>query len=234
MAAYREHITVSGFLGMGYGVAAALSMGFSPVQGALAGVATWVAGMLPDLDADNGKPIREIFALLAAVVPLTIEHRIAMWTGSLEQALLLGIVIYAVIRYGGAALLSRITVHRGMLHSIPAGLLFAELAFLGYESDSQAVKLLMAGGVLLGFLSHLVLDEIYSVGWSGVTIKLNKAAGSALKLFGKNAAANVLTYSLLAGLTWFVLNEEGLLQDIGDPNRNPFRQAVEDDGTSRG
>ncbi len=228
MAAYREHITFSGFLGVGYGAAAALSMGFSPVQGALAACATWVAGMLPDLDANNGRPIREIFALLAAVVPLALEHRIATWTGSFEQALFFGLLIYLAIRYGGAAVFSRLTVHRGMMHSIPVGLLFAQLAYLGYESDSRAVKLLMAGGVLLGFLSHLVLDEFYSVGWSGVRLKLNKAAGSALKLFGKNAAANVLTYSLLAGLTYILLHQEGLLDDLQNPARSPFRQAVEE------
>ena len=46
MAGYREHISVSGVLGVFYGVGSVLVFEFSPVQGALAGVLTWVAGML--------------------------------------------------------------------------------------------------------------------------------------------------------------------------------------------
>lgn len=228
MAAYKQHVTVSGMLGIGYGAAAAFSMGFTPVQGAIAACLAWVAGMLPDLDADNGRPIREIFSLLAAIVPLALEHRIAMWAGSFEEAIFFGIVIYCAIRYGGAAILSRITVHRGMFHSIPAGLIFAQLVYLGYESDSQAVRLLMAGGVLVGFASHLILDEMYSVGWSGVSIKLNKAAGSAFKLFGPKALPNLVTYSLLAGLTWFVLKDQGLVDGPPGSPVDRLRQAAEE------
>jgi hypothetical protein len=62
MAGYRTHVSVSGLLGIAYGAAAAYFFGtmFTPVQGALAGVLTWVAGMLPDVDSDSGKPVRGV------------------------------------------------------------------------------------------------------------------------------------------------------------------------------
>ena len=62
----------------------------------------------------------------------------------------------------------------------------------------------MSGGVCLGFLSHLVLDEIYSVEWSGVHVRLNKFAES-VKFVGKNAIPNLVTYSLLMVLTYVSL-----------------------------
>ena len=219
MAGYREHISVSGLLGVGYGVAASIGFGFTPVQGALAGVLVWVAGMLPDLDSDTGKPIREVFSLLAAVAPFMMMRHLLSWTRTPEEALLGAVVIYGAIRYGAAAVLAKLSVHRGMFHSIPALLIAAELTFLAYKSDSLRVKVLMAAAVGLGFLSHLVLDELYSVEWTGIRIRLNQAAGSALKLFGKSFLPNVVTYALLAVLTYASLVDVGFVPD-------PFRQQM--------
>ncbi len=216
MAAYREHISVSGLLGIVYGACAAFVFGFTPVQGALAGVMAWVAGMLPDLDSQSGKPVREIFNLIAAAAPLCLMSRLLRWGGNAEGAMLLSILIYVSIRYGGAIVLGKLSVHRGMFHSIPAMLIAAELAFLAYESSTLGVKLLMAGGVATGFLSHLVLDEIYAVQWTGLRFRLNKFAGSAMKMFGPRLVPNVFTYSLLAVLTYASLVDVGVLASPGE------------------
>lgn len=229
MAGYREHISVSGTLGICYGVAAVYGFGFTPVQGALAGCLAWVAGMLPDLDSDSGKPIREMFSLAAAIAPLVLMQNLLRWTGNAETALLAAVIIYATIRYGLSSLLARVSVHRGMFHSIPALLIAAECGFLAYQSPTLDVRLLMAGGVGLGFLSHLLLDELYSVEWSGLALKLKSSAGSAVKLFGKNHMANLFTYGLLALLTYLTCLEAGILEQLhwnGVPL--PMRQAVED------
>ncbi|MFO0999054.1 MAG: metal-dependent hydrolase [Planctomycetaceae bacterium] len=53
------------------------------------------------------------------------------------------------------------TVHRGMFHSIPALIIASEVTFLAYHSSDMKVRILMAIGTGLGFLSHLVLDEMY-------------------------------------------------------------------------
>ena len=211
MAGYRMHISVSGILGIGYGIGSTLFLGLNPIQGALAGVLTWVAGMFPDLDSDTGKPIREVFSLLAAVVPIAMMGHLLTWGGNREGAMLLGVILYASIRYGAMYLLEKVTVHRGMFHSIPAMLISAEATYLAYKSDSVLVKLLMAGGVGIGFLSHLVLDEIYSVEWTGVRLRLNKAAGSAMKLVGRKFIPNVVTYALLLFLTYSTLVDVGIL-----------------------
>ena len=104
----------------------------------------------------------------------------------------------------------------------------AELVFLAYRSDSLAVKALMAGGVAIGFLSHLVLDELYSVQWSGLRVRLNKAAGSAFKLVGRSYVPNVFTWTVLMFLTYLTLVDAGLIRDVDAPHSPPMlRQAAE-------
>jgi hypothetical protein len=231
MAGYKTHITVRGALGVGYGTAGAILGGFSPVEGALAGILTWFSGMLPDLDSASGRPVREVFSLLAAFAPFAMMGHLMEWTHhSYEAATLMAVILYVTIRYGGQAMLNRTAVHRGMFHSIPAMLITAEVAFLAFRGSSLNVKLLMAGGAAIGFFSHLVLDEIYSVEWSGVHVRLNKFAGSAVKFFGNRLAPNVITYSLLMVLTYAALIQANI---VPPPNRNqlgaPYQRAAADE-----
>lgn len=232
MANYQTHVTVSSLLGAGFGTAAALWGGFTPVQGALAGCLTGVAGMLPDLDSDTGKPVREVFSLLAALAPMVLLRRLEAWGGDRDGALLLGVLVYVTIRYGLSGLLNLVSVHRGMFHSIPGMLIAAELTFLAYKHDETRVKFLMALGVALGFASHLILDEIYSVSWEGVSIKLKASAGSALKFFGKSWSANIVTYGLLFTLSYGLLVDNGMVQPPPIRGRNvslPHAFEEEDD-----
>jgi membrane-bound metal-dependent hydrolase YbcI (DUF457 family) len=65
------------------------------------------------------------------------------------------------IRYFVANVFRRLSVHRGMYHSVPATLIAGLAVYLGYPEPG--VRIILAVGVMLGFLSHLVLDEVYSV-----------------------------------------------------------------------
>ena len=214
MAAYREHITVSGMLGAGVGLVSTFAFGFTPVQGILAGWLTAIGGILPDLDSESGRPVREMFGLTASVLPLLLLGRVLRWTGmpnEPESIMVLFLAMYLLIKYGLASLVASFSVHRGMFHSIPALIIASEAAWLAYPSDNPRVKLLMAGGIGVGFLSHLLLDEIYSVQWSGVRITLKKSAGSALKFFGKGFSGNATAYVLLVCLTLLTLTEAGII-----------------------
>jgi membrane-bound metal-dependent hydrolase YbcI (DUF457 family) len=222
MAGYRTHITVSGALGVGYGTAGVMLGGFTPVEGTLAGILTWFSGMLPDLDSASGRPVREGFSLLAAFVPLAMMGHLMEWLHqSYEAVTLAAVILYVGIRYGGQSILNRVAVHRGMFHSIPAMLIAAEIAFLAFRASTLGVKLMMAGGAAIGFFSHLVLDEIYAVEWSGVHVRLNKFAGSAVKFVGNRFLPNLITYSLLMVLTYASLVQAGY---IDPPRTNPVGQ----------
>lgn len=226
MAAYREHITVSTMLGVGYGLGATFALSFTPAQGALAAWLTALGGMLPDLDSESGRPVREMFGLVAAIAPLALVGRVIGWLGlsnSTETVMLLIVIMYLAIRYGGAALVGAVSVHRGMFHSLPALAIAAEATYLLYPSELTTVKLLMACGTATGFFSHLMLDEMYSVQWAGVRLKLKKSAGSAIKMFGKPFVPNVVTYSILMVLTYAMLVDAGLIQPKEPPKL--FHQA---------
>jgi hypothetical protein len=107
---------------------------------------------------------------------------------------------YLLVRYVVRFLFQRLTVHRGMFHSVPAMLIAGLAVYLLHHGPDQKTRLYLAGGTMLGFLSHLVLDEIYAVNFMGVRFKLNKYAGSALKLFSPSWAATLATYIILAGM----------------------------------
>src|SRR5439155_501532 len=92
------------------------------------------------------------------------------------------------------------TVHRGMFHSIPAVLIAGLLIYLFYPSHDDNLRLYLGGAVMLGFLSHLVLDELCSVDFMGMRLRLNKFAGSALKFGSPSWSATVTCYLILGGL----------------------------------
>src|SRR5436305_14482406 len=147
--------------------------------------------MLPDLDSDSGVPVREMFGLAAVVVPLTMVPRMHHMHASQESILATVLFGYVIIRYGLSMLFKRLTVHRGMYHSIPAMLIAGLVVYLGYHSDNRGLRLLLACGVMIGFLSHLLLDELYSVDIHGVKVKLNKFAGTAVKFVSPSFPATV-------------------------------------------
>jgi hypothetical protein len=199
MAGFRTHITVSTVCGLGYGAAAVNPLGFPAETAFLAASVTAVGGMLPDLDSDSGVPVRELSGLAAAVIPLLLMPRLAAGGMSQEGVLATLVFLYLLIRYGLGFVLRRVSVHRGMFHSIPAMLIFGLLVYLEYHGEMRT-RLLLAGGVMLGFLSHLVLDELYAVDFNGVRLRLNQFAGSALKFASPSWVATCVCYGLLAGL----------------------------------
>ena len=200
MAGFRTHITVSSALGIGVGAAAVQPLGFGADAAILAGGLTAVGGMLPDLDSDSGIPIREMFGLAAIVVPLTLIPRLLSMHLTQEAVLATLLFGYIAIRYPVAHLFKHFTVHRGMYHSIPAMLIAGLVIYLGYHSPDQRLRLLLAGGVMAGFLSHLVLDEIYSVDLSGMKVKLKSSAGTAVKFASPSMPATTCCYLILGSL----------------------------------
>jgi hypothetical protein len=200
MASYPVHLSVSTVLGAAYGAAAAWHWHIDWGPAFLGAGLTAMGGVLPDLDSDSGVPVRELFGLASAIVPCLLFPRLTAAGFTIEQTIVILAVVFLVIRYGVSEVFKHFTVHRGMFHSIPALLIAGLLTFLLYHSDRQWVRYYLAGGVMLGFLSHLVLDEIYSVDFMGVKVK--KSAGTALKLASPSWSATASTYLFLAGLAY--------------------------------
>lgn len=202
MAGFRTHVTVSGALGVAYGGVAVQPLGFSTETAVLAAGLTTVGGMLPDLDSQSGVPVREMFGLAAVVVPLTLVPRMVQ-QGVTQEGILAGLLFgYVVIRYGASRVFKWLTVHRGMFHSIPAMLVAGLVVYLGYHTPYRPTRVLFAVGVMVGFFSHLLLDELYSVDFQGVRVKLNQFAGTAVKFVSPSIPATATCYALLGVLTY--------------------------------
>lgn len=197
MAGFQTHITVSTALGVGYAWWGHEYQHESWSACAVAGVLCSIAGMMPDLDSDSGVPARETISFAAAVAPMLAFNRLNQFGLSVEHLILVGAPLYLFIRFGIGTLLKLVTVHRGMFHSIPALAIAGMLTYLVCDSGLTAARVFKAGGVMLGFLSHLVLDEIWSVQVQGVHVHVKHSFGTALKFFSANGTSNSLCYGLL-------------------------------------
>ena len=219
MAGFKTHISFStaigvGYVGFGYAVQD-MPLDTAIVGGALCGF----SGMLPDLDSDYGVPLRETMAFTAAIVPMLLVGHFHSLGLSHDGMILAAVSLYLLVRFGVTNMMRKYTVHRGMFHSIPAALIFAGAAFLLSGTSPIDVRYFKAGGVLLGFMSHLLLDEIYSVEWKGGRWQFKKSFGTAVKFWGGDAWANFSTYSKLAAVVVMVLGEPSVMERL--QTRNP-------------
>jgi hypothetical protein len=180
--------------------------------------------MLPDLDSDSGRPVREVFGVTGAAASLLLLRRWENTGLTAEGAILLAAACYLGIRFGGAWLLGHLTVHRGMFHSLPAALITAEAVFLAHDSPDFRGRAVLAGGALLGFLSHLFLDEISREDARGFRLKLGKATGHPLKLASSSVAATGTAWLVLATLTYLIGIEVGYFRPLSLPINSPGAQ----------
>lgn len=197
MASYPVHLGCASVVGSVYGAVGVWvwDLGWGPIF--LGAGLTALGGVLPDLDSDSGIPIRELSSIAAAVAPFLVYSRLLNAGFGTEQILVMLALLYLFIRYPLSAWFKRFTVHRGMFHSVPAMFVAGLTIFLLHDCPNQNVRIFLAVGTMLGFLSHLVLDELYSVDFMGLQIRLNKFAGSALKFFSPSWSATAACYLLL-------------------------------------
>lgn len=232
MAAFHQHVAFSAFTGASYAATLWYTQGTDLPVAVFAGAACTFAGMLPDLDSDSGKPVRELFNLLGMVAALFALHRLRRFSGLPAETCLLGAVgVYLALRYGAATLFRLLTVHRGMFHSLPAAAIAGGIMFLAYDPSNIHARWAVAFAVSLGYLSHLLLDAIWQLrSVDGVLALLH---GGPLKLFGTSRLANWLCWSLLLLVAYWVAVEQKWLQPwepysqrwlsaFDDPRRNPL------------
>jgi membrane-bound metal-dependent hydrolase YbcI (DUF457 family) len=135
-------------------------------------------------------------AFAAAVVPMMMIHRFHQMQLPLEAMILVGAAIYLAIRFGLTWLLKSYAHHRGMFHSLPAAAIAGQTAFLAFAAEEPLRRYFVASAVVLGFLTHLVLDEIWSVKLGMFGPKFKKSFGTALKFYGPVVWPNLVTYVL--------------------------------------
>ncbi|MBY0231259.1 MAG: metal-dependent hydrolase [Gemmataceae bacterium] len=213
MASYKGHLMLAAPLGAAYGAAALLQPRFDWGVPMLGASLCTVGGLLPDLDSDSGVAVRELFGLASALTAVLLLQPVREMGFSLDQTLALLIGSYLAMRYVVSGLFCRMTVHRGMFHSIPATLIAGLAVYLAYPGHDLFLKLYLGGAVMVGYLSHLVLDELYSIDFNGVRLKFNQFAGTALKFGSPSWQATLCTYAILICLGYVAWNHG--LPDFG-------------------
>lgn len=212
MADFKTHLAFSTVTGIGYGTLAHFFFQVPPHTSILAGTLCSLSGMLPDIDSNKGRPLKEIMSAFAAMVPMLLLERLRQLQLTQEMIVVVGIATYFFVRFGVAAVLQKTTVHRGMFHSIPMAVIAGEVAFLLTTGD-LGLRIYKAGAVTLGYLSHLFLDEVYSIEWKRGLLNAKKSSGTALKIYGKKFLPTLATYLQLGLLTFLVIEEPNWVYD---------------------
>ena len=212
MANFKTHITASTTLGIGYGAGGYLLLDMPVESAVLATGLCSVSGMLPDLDADKGRPLKEGMAFLAAIAPMLMVERLTHLQLAPETMVAVAALFYVLIRFGLTRIIQKFTVHRGMFHSLPAAVIAAELGFLACMCADTNTRLYKAGAVLLGFMSHLLLDELWSIEWKFGRVRLKRSFGTAVKIWGRTAGANVITLAILIACTSAAYGDHSIME----------------------
>jgi membrane-bound metal-dependent hydrolase YbcI (DUF457 family) len=207
MPGFKIHITASSILGAGYGLGAALLTDVPLPTCVLSAGLCSVSGMLPDLDSGPGIPLRESLCFAAAFVPMLLFDRAREMGWTHETMVLCGAALYLLIRFGVGWFLRHHSIHRGIFHSIPMCLIFAGLAFLLCNTGDLPVRYYKAGSVVIGFMSHLILDEIWSVERVGFGVHLKSSFGTAVKFWAPCWWSTAICYAGLLAVSVLVLND---------------------------
>jgi hypothetical protein len=158
-----------------------------------------MGGVLPDLDSDHSRSLRVGFFLASLLAAFSIVFGLATRL-SLMELVAIWIGVFVGIRYGLLWFFTRLTRHRGLFHSVPAALFwgFTTAAVSHHHFALPAFTAWMAGAYMtLGYVVHLVLDEVYSIDLGGVRVR--RSFGTALKLFSRRSwRMSILLYSATA------------------------------------
>ncbi len=221
MADFRTHITLSTIAGGLFGLGGFQS-GMPWESCVIAGGLCSVSGMLPDLDSDSGIPLREAVAFSAAFIPMLMLDRLQRVGLSHEMMLVVTGGVYFFLRFGIAELFRRYTVHRGMWHSLPAAFIAALFTFLVSSSENFNLRLFKTVAVFVGFMSHILLDEIWSVEYRRGRYTFKHSFGTALKFWSKYRIPNLVTYGLLIVLALAAYHDEEMMEHFGYQHEHNF------------
>lgn len=142
-----------------------------------------VGGLLPDIDSDRSTPVMVLFTLLGVTMAFLVSFSFVR-DYRVGELVLTWALIFVLVRFGVFEVFSRITVHRGIWHSLIAAA-FSALAVVDamYHLGGFSARVSLFAGLFigLGYLTHLCLDEISSLDLRGIRVK--RSFGTALKPF---------------------------------------------------
>lgn len=148
-------------------------------------MAAVVGSVLPDIDLKDSRPSKALFAGLGIFFSFVVLFSFAT-RYSIAELWILWLGTLVGVRYGLHAIFHRFSTHRGVWHSLLAACFSAALTAVIFKhvfGRHEGVAWLAAGFMFIGFVTHLILDEMYSVDVMDTRVKAS--FGTALKLFDR-------------------------------------------------
>ena len=218
MANFNTHLNVA-FMASGVASLTVYKAGLIDDSGFLMCVMLGtVGGLLPDLDSDNSTPIKLGCKLISFVFAfaLVMHGRSEL---SLLSLMVLWLAGYAFMRYVVFYIFTNLTVHRGVIHSVPYMMILGlGLTCLSYYVLQASLSASWFYGLFLftGAMVHLLLDELYSVNLSNM--KMKRSSGTAMKFYQhKDKWWYLLLYVILALLLYIASPFDTFWQQVSDP-----------------
>lgn len=127
--------------------------------------ATIIGSFLPDMDSNSGHPVKiifEFYAYISAALTIYYIHDNGL---NFYLKIFLPLASFFFVKIVLIKVFMKYTKHRGIFHSVPAFLIVFFLSLLvAWSTDLRLMeKFSISLAISLGYFSHLLLDEIYSV-----------------------------------------------------------------------
>jgi len=185
-------------------------------------VIVWmIAGLLPDLDhsetIQNYILFNIIWTITVSLIFMMLFENYVWYKVFFIMLIAFFFIVY-VLRY----IYNEIVVHRWMFHSIPTALLFSIVTINIFHSIFWVLfekSLMIWLFVFIGYILHLVLDEIYSVDLFNVRLK--RSFWTALKFYSKKyVLSSVTVYILLFSSMYYLPDSAKIIPLIIDLYEN--------------
>jgi hypothetical protein len=218
MANFPTHIGI-GTLASGMLATLTLAANVVGPESLIAVTAAGVLGsVLPDIDLKDSRPSNALFFGLG-----TFFAFVALFMGagrySIVELWILAAGTFLLVKYVVHGIFHRVSYHRGIFHSILAAIFFGLLTVLAYRyllGRHEGVAWLAGGFMFLGYIVHLVLDEIYSVDVMDTRIKAS--FGTALKLWdGKHIGHSAMMAAAVAALFLVAPSSKAFVDGVTSP-----------------
>jgi len=210
MADFKTHLSVGIILGVACSAGATIIHIFSGISMfSLTVIAVAVGSLLPDLDSDSALPFKIVFYLFG-IISSIITFLWSLNNYPEDWLFLIGLplISFIAVRFILGRIFQKFTHHRGIFHSIPMAIvsILGTLTILKKIPNFTNTEItILSTAIGIGFLSHLILDEIYAaVNFNGKKFRPSKSLGSALKFWSKSPPITLLVYFII--LILFVIN----------------------------
>jgi membrane-bound metal-dependent hydrolase YbcI (DUF457 family) len=207
---FIHHISGGVVAGAACGAAAAHFFDQPPVDAVAIGVLCCASSLLPDIDSPQSKPTEMLFGMTSVLAPVFLVQGIGVQHLTPSEIILVALLGYTVVQYVLRRLMQRLTVHRGIFHSIPMALIWGAIVYLAFRHAVPSTQEIAAAAAILGFFVHLAIDEMFSfINFEGIRLSPKQSFGSAFKFFAPSLAANMFAYIVLFILLYFCLADAG-------------------------